>query len=165
MEWDISFLRYLPDDLPDSDNDAIDEVLSSAEPQGVNNIGEIIVEPDYDPSKRRDGDWRYASLKFGKVTFEQLRFWTDEKFAAEGGKEFLESEKILEIESEYEVLAFNARLFDQYVFSFDTRLFIIDVQHQDKGKEIAIDEEENVASKRALEDEGAAVDSGRVKKS
>ncbi|CAI9773505.1 unnamed protein product [Fraxinus pennsylvanica] len=58
--------------------------------QMFNSIGEIVVEPGYDPSKRGDGDWRYASLKFGKVTLEQPTFWTGEKFSAEGGKEFLE---------------------------------------------------------------------------
>lgn len=58
--------------------------------QMFDSIGEIIVEPGYDPSKRGDGDWRYASLKFGKVTLEQPTFWTGEKFSADGGKEFLE---------------------------------------------------------------------------
>ncbi|CAA2987375.1 DNA-directed RNA polymerases IV and V subunit 2-like [Olea europaea subsp. europaea] len=58
--------------------------------QMFDSIGEIVVEPGYDPSKRGDGDWRYASLKFGKVTLEQPTFWTGEKFSADGGKEFLE---------------------------------------------------------------------------
>ncbi|KAL0407827.1 UNVERIFIED_CONTAM: DNA-directed RNA polymerases IV and V subunit [Sesamum radiatum] len=34
-------------------------------------IGEIVIEPGYDPSKKGDGDWRRASLKFGKVTLEK----------------------------------------------------------------------------------------------
>ncbi|KAL2512998.1 hypothetical protein Adt_18598 [Abeliophyllum distichum] len=41
----------------------------------------------------------------------------------------------------------------------------IDVQHQDKEKEVVIDEEKKVAMKRALEEEGAVVDSRRVKRS
>ncbi|KAL2505134.1 DNA-directed RNA polymerase IV and V subunit 2 [Abeliophyllum distichum] len=71
-------------DDPDLDDEADNHCRS------VNDIGEIFIEPIYDPSKRRDIDWRYASLKFGKVSLEQPTFWTNEKFAAEGGKKFLE---------------------------------------------------------------------------
>ncbi|KAL2558904.1 hypothetical protein Fot_03643 [Forsythia ovata] len=39
----------------------------------------------------------------------------------------------------------------------------VDVQHQDKGKGVVIDEMEKVATKMSLEEEGAVVDSGRVK--
>ncbi|CAH1443779.1 unnamed protein product [Lactuca virosa] len=42
----------------------------------------IIVEPGFDPSKKRDNEWRYASIKFGKVTLERPRY-----IAAEGGNE------------------------------------------------------------------------------
>ncbi|XP_047307059.1 DNA-directed RNA polymerases IV and V subunit 2-like [Impatiens glandulifera] len=42
-------------------------------------IGEITVEPGYDPSKKGTGDWRYASVKFGKVTLDPPYFWTGEK--------------------------------------------------------------------------------------
>ncbi|PIN04091.1 RNA polymerase II, second largest subunit [Handroanthus impetiginosus] len=54
-------------------------------------IGEITIEPGYDPSKKGDGDWRRASLKFGKVTLERPTFWTGEKFSSvDGAKEYLE---------------------------------------------------------------------------
>ncbi|KAL2529333.1 hypothetical protein Fot_21934 [Forsythia ovata] len=39
-----------------------------------------------------------------------------------------------------------------------------DVLHQDKGKEVVIDEWEKVVLKKTLEDEGDAVDSGRAKR-
>ncbi|XP_058096587.1 DNA-directed RNA polymerases IV and V subunit 2-like [Magnolia sinica] len=42
-------------------------------------IGEIVVEPGYDPSKKTDGGWRHASVTFGKVTLEEPKFWTGEK--------------------------------------------------------------------------------------
>lgn len=45
-------------------------------------IGEIVVEPGYDPSKRGDGDWRRASLKFGKVTLEKPTCIGGEKYSA-----------------------------------------------------------------------------------
>lgn len=54
-------------------------------------IGEIIVEPGYDPSKKGDNEWRYASIKFGKVTLERPRFWTGDKSSADNGsKQYLE---------------------------------------------------------------------------
>lgn len=53
-------------------------------------IGEIIVQPGFDPSKRGDGDWRYASVKFGKVKLERPKFWSGDKFSADGGTEFLD---------------------------------------------------------------------------
>ncbi|XP_044961868.1 DNA-directed RNA polymerases IV and V subunit 2-like [Hordeum vulgare subsp. vulgare] len=39
-------------------------------------LGEITVEPDYDPSKRV-GDWRHAAVKFGRVELEKPMFWAD----------------------------------------------------------------------------------------
>nr|XP_043615014.1 DNA-directed RNA polymerases IV and V subunit 2-like [Erigeron canadensis] len=53
-------------------------------------IGEIIVEPGYDPSKKGDNEWRFASIRFGNVTLERPRFWTGEKFSADSGKDYLE---------------------------------------------------------------------------
>ncbi|XP_055825180.1 DNA-directed RNA polymerases IV and V subunit 2-like [Solanum dulcamara] len=53
-------------------------------------VGEIHVEPGYDPSKRGDGDWKHASVKFGKVTLERPKFWAGEKFSSDGGKEYLD---------------------------------------------------------------------------
>ncbi|KAJ0804597.1 putative DNA-directed RNA polymerase [Helianthus annuus] len=52
-------------------------------------LGDIIVEPECDPSKKGD-EWRFASVKFGKVTNERPRFWTGEKFSADSGKDYLE---------------------------------------------------------------------------
>lgn len=52
-------------------------------------VGEIIIEPGYDPSKRGDGDWRYASLKFGKVHVERPKIWSGDKFTTDGGVEFM----------------------------------------------------------------------------
>ncbi|CAL5358848.1 unnamed protein product [Camellia sinensis] len=52
-------------------------------------IGEITVEPGYDPSKKGENEWRHASVKFGKVTLERPQFWTGEKFSADSGKEYL----------------------------------------------------------------------------
>ncbi|KAK6129781.1 hypothetical protein DH2020_036488 [Rehmannia glutinosa] len=53
--------------------------------QVFDSVGEITVEPSFDPSKKGDGDWRYASLKFGKVTLEHPTFFAGEKFSSVDG--------------------------------------------------------------------------------
>ncbi|OIT35183.1 dna-directed rna polymerases iv and v subunit 2 [Nicotiana attenuata] len=53
-------------------------------------VGEIHVEPGYDPLKRDDGDWKHASVKFGKVTVERPKFWAGEKFSVDSEKEYLD---------------------------------------------------------------------------
>ncbi|WOG91975.1 hypothetical protein DCAR_0311231 [Daucus carota subsp. sativus] len=53
-------------------------------------IGEITVQPGYDPSKRGDGDWRYASVKFGKVKLAPPTFFTGEKFYNDNAIEFVD---------------------------------------------------------------------------
>ncbi|XP_042048531.1 DNA-directed RNA polymerases IV and V subunit 2-like isoform X1 [Salvia splendens] len=59
--------------------------------QVFESIGEIRIEPGYDPTKRGDGEWRRATLRFGKVTLDRPTFWTGEKFSSvDGAKEFLE---------------------------------------------------------------------------
>ncbi|XP_076947913.1 DNA-directed RNA polymerases IV and V subunit 2-like [Bidens hawaiensis] len=67
-------------------NDFIKEGIQNV----FDSIGEIIVEPGYDPSKKADSEWRFASVKFGKVTLERPRFWTGDKFSADSGKKYLE---------------------------------------------------------------------------
>ncbi|KAL5981002.1 hypothetical protein ACLOJK_028922 [Asimina triloba] len=42
-------------------------------------IGEVVVEPNYDPSKKSKDGRRHASITFGKVTLEDPKFWTGEK--------------------------------------------------------------------------------------
>lgn len=70
-------------------------------------IGEIRVEPGYDPSKKGDGEWRYASVRFGKVELEQPMFWTGEKFHADGGKDFI---KLLPRHARLQNMTYSARL-------------------------------------------------------
>ncbi|KAM7474705.1 hypothetical protein LguiB_021948 [Lonicera macranthoides] len=40
--------------------------------------------------RRGENEWRYASVKFGKVTLEMPRFLTGDKLSADSGKEYLE---------------------------------------------------------------------------
>ncbi|KAL9226807.1 hypothetical protein vseg_002576 [Gypsophila vaccaria] len=70
-------------------------------------IEEIKIEPGYDPSKKGDGEWRYATVKFGKVELEQPMFWTGEKFLADGGKDFI---KLLPRHARLQNMTYSARL-------------------------------------------------------
>ncbi|KAG7631667.1 RNA polymerase Rpb2 domain 2 [Arabidopsis suecica] len=47
--------------------------------QNVFESGDILVEPSFDVIKKKDGDWRYATVKFGKVTLEKPTFFSDDK--------------------------------------------------------------------------------------
>lgn len=55
-----------------------------------NSIGEILVKPLYDSSQYGDGEWRSASVKFGKVTLEQPKFYTGENFSMDDGDCFVD---------------------------------------------------------------------------
>lgn len=54
------------------------EFINSGLQKVFDSFGELIIEPGYDPSKKGEGDWRYASVKFGKVTLDQPTFWGGE---------------------------------------------------------------------------------------
>ena len=45
-------------------------------------FGEFVIHSGYDPSKKGEGDWRHARVRFGKVTVERPTFW-----AVTGGNE------------------------------------------------------------------------------
>ncbi|KAL4302856.1 hypothetical protein GQ457_10G002960 [Hibiscus cannabinus] len=45
-------------------------------------FGEFLIHSGYDPSKKGEGDWRHARVRFGKVTVERPTFW-----AVTGGNE------------------------------------------------------------------------------
>lgn len=38
-------------------------------------LGEVNVEPGYDPSKQGDSAWKHATISFGKVRLERPTFW------------------------------------------------------------------------------------------
>ncbi|KAK8559872.1 hypothetical protein V6N13_016605 [Hibiscus sabdariffa] len=47
-----------------------------------NSFGEFIIHSGYDPSKKGEGDWRHARVRFGKVNVDRPTFW-----AVTGGTE------------------------------------------------------------------------------
>ncbi|CDP07172.1 unnamed protein product [Coffea canephora] len=70
-------------------------------------VGEIVVEPGFDPSKRGDGDWKYASIKFGKVILEKPDIWIGEKLFGEGKNEYL---KVLPRHARLQNMTYSARI-------------------------------------------------------
>lgn len=58
------------------------EFIKNGLQKAFDSFGETIVEPGYDPSKKGEGEWRYASMKFGQVTLDKPSF-----FAGNGGDE------------------------------------------------------------------------------
>lgn len=52
-------------------------------------LGDVVVEPGYDPSKKGDGAWRHASITFGKVRLEKPEFWPEKNDIEEGSLKLL----------------------------------------------------------------------------
>ncbi|CAM8901080.1 unnamed protein product [Rhodiola kirilowii] len=59
------------------------EFINSGIQKVFDSIGEISVSPGFDPSKKGDNEWRYASVRFGKITLEPPSFSPGEKAAGE----------------------------------------------------------------------------------
>ncbi|GAB2215510.1 hypothetical protein Droror1_Dr00019897 [Drosera rotundifolia] len=59
------------------------DFIASGIQKVVDSFGEINVEPGYDPSKKGDGEWRHASIRFGKVTLDRPEFWRPEAESAD----------------------------------------------------------------------------------
>lgn len=80
------------------------DFIKSGVQKVFDSIGEIMVEPGYDPSKKGEAEWRYASVKFGKVTITRPTFWVGEKFQ---GDEFL---KLLPRHARLQNMTYSARV-------------------------------------------------------
>ncbi|KAJ0975217.1 hypothetical protein J5N97_017182 [Dioscorea zingiberensis] len=55
---------------------SFNEFVSEGIQKLFDSLGEVNVEPGYDPSKKGVSDWRHATFSFGKVTLEKPTFWT-----------------------------------------------------------------------------------------
>lgn len=58
---------------------SFNQFMSSGIQELFDSLDEVIVEPGYDPSKGGGGDWRHATIKYGKVKLEKPAFWTDKE--------------------------------------------------------------------------------------
>ncbi|GJN26265.1 hypothetical protein PR202_gb14186 [Eleusine coracana subsp. coracana] len=52
------------------------EFISHGLQELFDSLGEVIVEPGYDPSKKGSGGWKHAIIKFGRVKLEKPVFWS-----------------------------------------------------------------------------------------
>ncbi|XP_062183913.1 DNA-directed RNA polymerases IV and V subunit 2-like isoform X2 [Phragmites australis] len=52
------------------------EFVSHGLQELFDSLGEVIVEPGYDPSKKGSGGWKHAIVKFGRVKLEKPVFWS-----------------------------------------------------------------------------------------
>ncbi|KAL4556666.1 hypothetical protein LXL04_034820 [Taraxacum kok-saghyz] len=133
-------------------------------------IGEIIVEPGYDPSKKGENEWRYASIKFGKVTLERPRFYTGDK--SESGNKFLDflprharlqnmtysSRMKVQFTKEVTTIIAFSYIFSPITYHMKFQVYIQELVRSDKfktGKEKYID-------KKILETEEREVYIGRI---
>lgn len=51
------------------------EFIKNGLQKAFDSFGETVVEPGYGPSKKGEGEWRYASLRFGLVTLGKPSFF------------------------------------------------------------------------------------------
>lgn len=56
--------------------------------EAFDSFDELKIEPGYDPSRKGDGEWKRARVRFEKVTLDKPQFWAGEKLA-ESGKGYL----------------------------------------------------------------------------
>lgn len=54
------------------------EFISHGLQNVFDSFGELNIDPGFDPSKKGDRDWRYASVRFGKVTLHKPTFFGGE---------------------------------------------------------------------------------------
>lgn len=64
--------------------DSFNDFIRNGIQRVLDSFGDIVVEPGYDPSKKGDAEWRYALVRFGKVTLDRPQFWAGDKLAESG---------------------------------------------------------------------------------
>jgi DNA-directed RNA polymerase II subunit RPB2/DNA-directed RNA polymerase-4/5 subunit 2 len=52
------------------------EFVSHGLQELFDSLGDVIVEPGYDPSKKGSGGWKHAIIQFGRVKLEKPVFWS-----------------------------------------------------------------------------------------
>lgn len=56
---------------------SFNQFIASGLQELFDSLGELVVEPGYDPSKGGGGEWRHATITYGKVRLERPSFWTE----------------------------------------------------------------------------------------
>ncbi|XP_020255591.1 DNA-directed RNA polymerases IV and V subunit 2-like isoform X1 [Asparagus officinalis] len=56
---------------------SFNQFITSGLQEIFDSLGEVVVEPGYDPSKGGGGDWQHATITYGKVRLGKPTFWTE----------------------------------------------------------------------------------------
>ncbi|XP_010937061.1 DNA-directed RNA polymerases IV and V subunit 2 [Elaeis guineensis] len=106
-------------------------------------LGEVNVEPGYDPSKKRGAEWRHATVSFGKVRLEKPSFWSGRDDLPEENLKLLPRHARLQnmtyssqMKVEVRVLVYTQEKSDKAKTGKDA--YIVKNVVSDKKKEIAI---------------------------
>ncbi|CAK7353598.1 unnamed protein product [Dovyalis caffra] len=51
------------------------DFISNGLQRAFDSLGEAVVDPGYDASKKGDGEWKHALVRFGQVTLDRPSFW------------------------------------------------------------------------------------------
>ncbi|KAI3961768.1 hypothetical protein MKW92_043193 [Papaver armeniacum] len=112
----------------------------------------IEVQPDYDPSKKGQGEWKYANVSLGKVMLDKPMFWTGEKFSKDDNKE--QYLKLLPKHARIQNMTYSARM----KVSVKLEVYTKTPMKTDKFKS----GEEQVVQKQVLSEEERDVVIGRI---
>ncbi|CAA6665137.1 unnamed protein product [Spirodela intermedia] len=82
-------------------NDFVDNGLQKI----FDSLGEVNVDPEYDPSKKGSSGWRHARITFGKVRLESPTFWTERHNSSD------EPLKLLPKHARIQNMTYSARMF------------------------------------------------------
>jgi hypothetical protein len=75
--WDDSSRSFFDEvGLISHQINSYNEFVSHGLQEHFDSLGEVIVEPGYDPSKKGSVVWKHAIIKFGRVKLEKPVFWT-----------------------------------------------------------------------------------------
>ncbi|KAF6155824.1 hypothetical protein GIB67_039155 [Kingdonia uniflora] len=86
--------------------DSYNEFINTGIQGLFDSLGETVVQPGYDPSKKGDGEWKFASVTYGKVTLEPPMYWVGEVNKVDS-KEYL---KMLPRHARLQNVTYSARL-------------------------------------------------------
>ncbi|WOL00513.1 hypothetical protein Cni_G09226 [Canna indica] len=112
----------------------------------INSLGEVVVEPGYDPSKKGAGQWRHASISFGTIRLEKPEFWPERDDVEES------SLKLLPKHARLQNMTYSSKL------KVEVRVQVYIQEKSDKaktGKDIFV-------QKRVLNDEKREIVIGRL---
>ncbi|VAH53411.1 unnamed protein product [Triticum turgidum subsp. durum] len=122
------------------------EFVSHGLQELFDSLGEVTVEPNYDPSKKGFGGWRHAVIRFGRVKLEKPVFWSGRDDIDE------ESLKLKPRHARLQNMTYSSKM------EVEVHIQIYSMEKNDKSKT----EKDTFGHKRVLMDETHVVNIGRL---